>query len=262
MQILTVNGIQMAFERSGSPSTGSGAPGTPLVLIHGFPLNHVPWKALLPHLGGADVILPDLRGFGESAVVDGAYGISDMADDVIALLDALMIEKAAFVGHSMGGYIALAIARKHRERVAGLGLVSTQALADTPEGKAKRYATAQQVGELGSVVVADSMAAKLSANPQHLAALRELILRQPAAGIIGALMAMAERPDSTDLLPTFNFPVAILHGLADGLIPVERSREMQSAIAGATLTEIANVGHCPMLDAPVETAQALKGRLF
>ena len=257
MQQLTVNGIQMAFERSGSLSTGSG-----FVLIHGFPLNHTPWMALLPHLGGADVIMPDLRGFGESAVVDGTYGIGDMADDVIALLDALLIEKATFVGHSMGGYIALAIARKHKERVAGLGLVSTQALADTPEGKAKRYATAQQVGELGSVVVADAMSVKLSANPQHVAPLRELILRQPAAGIMGALAAMAERPASTDLLPTFNFPVAIVHGLADGLIPVERSREMKSAIAGATLTELANVGHCPMLEAPVETAKALKGNLF
>ncbi len=255
MQQLTVNGIQMAFERSGNG-------GVPLVLIHGFPLNHTTWMALLPHLNGADVILPDLRGFGESAVVDGAYSITDMADDVIALLDALLIEKAAFVGHSMGGYIALAIARKHKERVAGLGLVSTQALADTPEGKAKRYATAQQVGELGPVVLADAMPAKLSANPQHAAALRELILLQPAAGMMGALAAMAERPDSTDLLASFNFPVAIVHGLADGLIPVERSREMLSAIAGATLTELANVGHSPMLEAPVETAKALTASLL
>lgn len=244
----------MAFELAGS--------GMPLVLLHGFPLNHVPWMALLPHLGGADVILPDLRGFGESAVVDGAYGIADMADDVIALLDALHVEKAAFVGHSMGGYIALAIARKHKERVAGLGLVSSQALADTPERKAGRYATAQQVGELGTVVVADAMAAKLSANPQHVAPLRELILRQSAAGMMGALMAMAERPDSTDLLPTCDFPVVLVHGLADGLIPVERSREMQALIAGARLTELAGVAHMPMLEAPVETAQALKGMLF
>lgn len=254
MQQLTVNGIQMAFERSGS--------GTPLVLIHGFPFNHVPWMALLPHLTGADVILPDLRGFGESAVVDGAYSIIDMADDVVALLDALHIEKAAFVGHSMGGYIALAIARKHIERVAGLGLVSTQALADTPERKTGRYDTAQKVGDSGSIVVADAMAPKLSANPQHGAALRDLILRQPAAGVMGALMAMAERLDSTDVLSTFTFPVVLVHGLADELIPVQRSREMQALIPHARLTELAGVGHCPMLEAPVETAQALQDGLL
>jgi len=97
--------------------------------------------------------------------VDGAYTIADMADDVIALLDALKIEKAAIVGHSMGGYVALEIARKVPGRVSGLGLVSTQALPDAPDRKAGRYATAEQVGAQGSVVVADSMAPKLPADP-------------------------------------------------------------------------------------------------
>ena len=258
MQTLTVNGTQIAFERTGTgPSTGAG-----LVLIHGFPLDHSTWDALLPYLDGVDVLMPDLRGFGESAVVDGAYSIEDMANDVIALLDALHIGKAAFVGHSMGGYVALAIARKHKERVAGLGLVSTQALADNAERKAGRYATAEQVGEKGSVVVADAMAPKLSSNPQHIETLHALILRQPAAGVMGALAAMAERPDVTDALPTFQFPVVIVHGLADGLIPVERGREMKSAIAQAVLTEVPNSGHMPMWDAPVETAQALRGGLL
>lgn len=254
MQQLTVNGIQMAFERSGS--------GTPLVLIHGFPFDHSAWDALLPHLDGVDVIRPDLRGFGESAVVDGAYNIEDMATDVVGLLDALNIQKAVFVGHSMGGYVALAIARKYTAMVSGLGLVATQALPDAPERKAGRYATAEQVGSLGPIVVADVMAPKLSANPQHADALHALILRQPAAGIMGALAAMAERPDSTDLLSTFHFPVAIVVGLADELIPVERSREMKAAIPHATLTELASVGHSPMLEAPAATAQALKGGLF
>lgn len=253
MQELTVNGTQIAFERSGS--------GKPLVLIHGFPLDHSMWDVLIPHLDGADVICPDLRGFGESAVVDGAYGLEDMADDLIALLDALRIEQAAFVGHSMGGYIALAVVRKYPERVAGLGLVATQALADMPERKAGRYATAEQVGAQGVVVVADAMAPKLSSNPQHIEDLRTLILRQPAAGIMGALAAMAERPDSSDLLPTFTYPAVIVVGLADMLIPVERSREMKQAISQATLTEIPNAGHLPMWDAPIETAQALKGGL-
>src|SRR5688572_14774917 len=101
MQKLTVNGTQIAFDRT----EGTG---TPLVLIHGFPLDHSMWDVLLPHLQDVDVITPDLRGFGESAVVDGTYTVDDMADDVIGLLDALKIEKAALVGHSMGGYVALA----------------------------------------------------------------------------------------------------------------------------------------------------------
>jgi len=254
MQKLTANGTQIAFERSGS--------GTPIVLMHGFPLDHSMWDGLLPQLQDADVIAPDLRGFGESAVVDGAYSIEDMADDVIGLLDALKIEKAALVGHSMGGYIALAAARKYAGRIASLGLVATQALADAPERKAGRYATAEQVGAQGSVVVADAMAPKLSANPEHIARLRELILRQPPAGVMGALSAMAERPDSTGILPTLGFPVVIVHGLADLLIPPDRSQEMKTSIPRATLLEIPNAGHMPMWDAPVEVGKALKDGLL
>ena len=257
MQKLTVNGIQMAFERWG----GAGE-STPLVLLHGFPLSHGVWNKMMEHMDGLDVITPDLRGFGESAVVDGAYSIADMADDVLALLDALKIEQAALVGHSMGGYVALAAARKSPARIAGLGLVSTQALADTPDRKAKRYVTAEQVGVQGSVFIANAMAPDLSADAaQHGTVLWEMILRQPAAGMMGALAAMAERPAATDLLPTLKFPVAILHGVADALIPVERAREMKAAIPQATLTELPDVGHCPMLEAPVETAKALKGIL-
>ncbi len=257
MQKLTVNGIQMAFERWG----GAGD-SVPLVLLHGFPLSHGVWNKMMEHMDGLDVITPDLRGFGESAIVDGAYRIADMADDVLALLDALKIERAALVGHSMGGYVALAAARKSPARIAGLGLVSTQALADTPERKVKRYETAEKVGVQGSVFIANEMAPDLSADAaQHGTVLWEMILRQPAAGIMGALAAMAERPAATDLLPTLKFPVAILHGLSDALIPVERAREMKAAIPQATLTELPDVGHCPMLEAPVETAKALKGIL-
>jgi len=253
MYKLTVNGIQIAFERAGS--------GAPLVLVHGFPLDHALWDALLPHLEGIDVIAPDLRGFGESAIMDGTFTITDMADDLIALLDALKIEKAALVGHSMGGYVVLAAARKHPGRISGLGLVSTQALPDTPERKTGRYATAEQVGAQGSVLLADSMAAKLSADEAHVPLLREMILRQPSAGLMGALGAMAERDDSSNLLPTFTLPVAIVHGLADVLISPERSREMKALIPQASLTEIPNVGHAPMMEAPAETAKALKDKL-
>jgi len=256
MQKLTVNGINIAYERRGR--------GTPLVLVHGFPLDHTSWDALLPHLEGqADVILPDLRGLGQSdfnhsGAPEGAYTVADMAADIVGLLDALKVEKAVVVGHSMGGYVTLAFARAYPQRLAGLGLISTQVLPDAPERKAGRYATAEQVAAQGVVVVADAMAPKLSANPEQIPMLREMILRQPAAGVIGALKAMAERPDSTQLITTFKFPVAIVHGLADALIPVDRSREMKAFLPQAVLTELPGVGHSPMLEAPLETADALK----
>jgi 3-oxoadipate enol-lactonase len=253
MQSQMINGIQIAYKRHGRPSTGSG-----LVLIHGFPLDHSSWDALVPHLGQADVIMPDLRGFGQSGAPEGAYTIADMAADIAGLLDALNIEKAAIAGHSMGGYVALAFARAYPQRLAGLGLISTQALPDAPERKAGRYATAEQVAAQGVVVVADAMAAKLSANLRLVPAIRELILRQPAVGVIGALKAMAERPDLMELLSALKIPVLLVHGLADVLIPPERSREMKALIPQAVLTELPGVGHSPMLEWPVETARALK----
>jgi 3-oxoadipate enol-lactonase len=256
MQKTTVNGFNIAYERRGQ--------GTPLVLLHGFPLDHSSWDTLVPYLEGqADVILPDLRGFGQSdfnssAAPEGAYTVADMAGDIIGLLDELMVPKAVVVGHSMGGYVALAFARAYPQRLTGLGLISTQALPDSPERKAGRYATAEQVARQGVSVVADAMAPKLTANPALVPMLRELVLRQPAAGIIGALQAMAERPDSVPLLLTLRFPIAIVHGQADALIPVDRSREMKAFIPQAGLTELPDVGHSPMLEAPIETAQALK----
>jgi 3-oxoadipate enol-lactonase len=259
MQTQTINGIDIAYDRRSS--------GTPLVLIHGFPLDHSAWDGLVPHIEGqADVILPDLRGLGQSGLEksgapQGAYEVEDMAADIAGLLDALKIEKAVIVGHSMGGYVALAFARDYPQRLAGLGLIATQALADPDERKAGRYATAEQVAAQGVQVVADAMSPKLTANPQQVPVIRELILRQPAAGVIGALKAMAERPDSTGLLATLKVPVAIICGQADALIPPDRSREMKALVPHAVLTELPGVGHSPMLEAPVETAQALKSLL-
>jgi pimeloyl-ACP methyl ester carboxylesterase len=156
----------------------------------------------------------------------------------------------------MGGYVALAFAHAYPERVLGLGLIGSQAMPDTPERKAGRYATAEQVALTGVTVVA-GMAEKLSAGPQFVSFFREIILRQRRDGVIGALKAMAGRSDATKFLAFFNFTVVLVHGLADALIPSERSRDMKTLIPRARLIELPGIGHSPMLEAPAETAQAL-----
>lgn len=250
MEKISVNGISLVFDRRGT--------GAPLLLVHGFPLDHTTWERLLPHLeDDFDVILPDLRGFGQSDAPEGAYTVEQMAADLAALMDSLKIQKTYLAGHSMGGYIVLAFARAYPERVLGLGMVGTQAGPDTAEGKAKRYATAEQVSIQGISAVL-GMAEKLSANPVDAPFFRELIQRQRPAGIIGALKAMAERSDSRPLFSTFHFPVVLVHGLADALIPPERSREMKALLPQAELMEFPGVGHSPALEAPVETANALR----
>ncbi|HEY5269071.1 MAG TPA: alpha/beta hydrolase [Anaerolineales bacterium] len=247
----TLNGFELAYERRGN--------GIPLVLIHGYPLDHTIWNPVVPLLeNDFDLILPDLRGFGESGTPTPHYSMDDFAADLIGLLDQLGIQKAAIVGHSMGGYVALAFARCHPSRLRGLGLVASQALPDAPEKKEGRYQEAEHILAHGVRDVAEGMSTKLTADPVLQTKLEELMLRQRPEGLAEALRAMAERQDSTLLLPEFDFPVVLVHGLADKLIPEERARDVRDVVKRGYLTEIEGAGHMPMMEAPQVTAEALK----
>lgn len=249
MNKILVNNVTIAYERFGK--------GKPLMLIHGFPLDHTIWNETADLLkDDFDLILPDLRGFGESSTVDSLYTMADMADDLAGLLNHLRVENAAIAGHSMGGYAALSFAGKYPQRVNCLGLVGSQSLADSTEKKEGRYKTAGQVFEKGVEVVADAMTAKFSVNESTQSAIRDLILRQSKSAVAGALKAMAEREDLTSLLS--RFPLTLIHGDADDLISVERAREIKKSFPQSQLIELPNVGHAPMMDAPQSTADALK----
>jgi 3-oxoadipate enol-lactonase len=251
METINVNGVRLAYERRGR--------GTPMVLLHGYPLDHHLWDDLVPLLEDSfDLVLPDLRGFGGSSTVDSFYAMEDIAADITALLDHLKIEKAAIVGHSMGGYVALAFARLYPERVRGLGLVSSQVLADPPDRKEGRYKSAAEVADKGIASVVETMAPKFTSNPELQKFARESMERQQPAAYIGALKAMAERVDSTPLLSKLNIPVVIVHGDADALIPIDRAREVKAMLPDVYLVEISGAGHMPMMEAKEKTAEALK----
>ncbi|HUE98765.1 MAG TPA: alpha/beta hydrolase [Anaerolineales bacterium] len=251
MEKVSVNGIQLAYSRRGT--------GTPLVLLHGFPLDHHLWDDVVPLLENTfDVILPDLRGFGESTTVDSPYSMDDYASDIASLLDQSGIQKAAIVGHSMGGYVALAFARLYPDRVSGLGLVSSQVLADPPDRKEGRYKSAADVLENGIGSVVEAMTPKFTADEKLQSYARASMEQQPPAAYIGALKAMAERMDSNSLLSSLNVPVVIIHGDADSLIPIDRAREVKQALPQAHLVEISGAGHIPMVEAKQATAEALK----
>ena len=250
MEKAKVNGINIAYERRGR--------GEPLVLIHGYPLDRTTWSEVASLLeSDFDLIIPDFRGMGQSDAVDKTYTVADIASDIAGLLDHLKIKKAFVAGHSMGGYVALAFARAYPNRVRGLGMISSQVLADPPERKEGRYKTAADVAQKGIGVVVDSMTTKLSADARIQSFVRDVIQRQKPAGVIGSLKAMAERPDSSDLFKSFKFPVVIVHGDADTLIPVERGREMKAALPSANYAELKGAGHMPMVEEPKEVAEAL-----
>ena len=251
MEKFNINGISLAYVRRGK--------GTPLLLIHGYPLDHTIWDKVIPLLEkDFDLILPDVRGFGESTTIDTPYLMNDIASDLVGLLDHLGVQKVALAGHSMGGYVALAFVRLYPERVVGLALVAAQVLADTPEGKNGRYKTAAEVAQNGVGIVAEMMTPKLSAAPHIQGFVRELIQKQTKAGVIGALKAMSEREEAMALLQSMNFPLVLIHGTADMLIPAERAGAVKKIIPAAHLFEYSGVGHIPMMEAPEKTAEALR----
>ena len=168
MDKIKINGIELAYARRGK--------GTPLVLLHGFPLDHHLWDDLAPFLEDKfDLILPDLRGFGESTTMDVPYSMDDYASDIAGLLDQLGIQKAAIAGHSMGGYVALAFARLHPERVSGLALISSQVLADPPDRKEGRYNSAADVAEKGIGGVVEAMTSKFTSGARLQAIARAVM---------------------------------------------------------------------------------------
>jgi pimeloyl-ACP methyl ester carboxylesterase len=222
-------------------------------------LDHTSWDEVASLLENQfDIILPDLRGFGQSNTVAIPYSMSDMADDLAGLLDHLGIKKIALAGHSMGGYVALAFAKKYPQRVSGLGLVSSQAIADSPEGKERRYKTAADVAQKGVGVVVEAMTPKLSADVRVQAIVRAVIERQTPSAVIGALKAMAEREDLSSYLSAVTFPVVLIHGDADALIPIERAKEIKTVLTPAHYVELHGAGHMPMMEFAKETAEGLK----
>ncbi len=233
--------------------------GPAVVLLHGFPLDRSIWEQQIAALSGRyRVILPDLPGHGGSAPVEGIT-IAGMASEVVALLDHLQVGRAAVAGHSMGGYVALAMVKHAPERLSGLGLIASQAGADTEQGKAGRFALAERVGREGPEPVVETLLPKLFASESDPAReqVARLIRQNPPEGIQAALYAMAGREDLQPLLPVLGLPTLVLLGEQDRLIPPDRSKSMAAQIPHAILVKVAGAGHMPMLEQPDQVSYGL-----
>ncbi len=232
--------------------------GTPVVLLHGFPFDHAIWQPIIPFLPpDAWLILPDLRGHGESDAPPGVYSMALLADDVAAILGYLRVRKAVLVGHSMGGYVALAYARSYPKYLAGLGLVASRADADTPEGRAARYKLVDEIPQKGLSILADAMLPKLTSDEGLAAKLRDVILGAKIDGALGVLQGMAGRPDSSSLLAALKIPRMAIVGGRDKLIPREQAERLGALAPGLELVEIPDAGHMPMMESPESTARAI-----
>ena len=253
---LTVNGVSLAVEVRGE--------GPAVLFVHGYPLNRTLWQHQVGALTGFRRIAPDLRGLGLSDAPDLGYSMATYADDLAALLDALHADQVVICGLSMGGYVALEFARRYRSRLRGLVLMSTRAEADSPEARKAREAAMQVARERGADAIAGQMITKLfapgaaGAMPQVVDRIREMMEASPVKGIVGALSAMRDRPDSTGTLTELEgLPTLVVIGDQDQVIPPAVGRAIAAAIPNAVLNVIPGAGHLPPVEQPIATTRVL-----
>lgn len=228
---------------------GVGGAG-PVVLLHGFPLNRAMWDEIVPALADLyHVIVPDLRGHGETEAPDGIYEMADHAGDVLSLLDTLGHQKAAIVGLSMGGYITLQLLTRAPERLLAAVLADTMGRADTDERKAARAAQAEVIRKDGLGAFAELVLPRMFApsvpteRPALVERFRQTITSQRPEAVVSALLGIAARPDMLEPLSTVHVPTLVLVGAEDQATTPEHSEELAKVIPGATLVVLPGAGH-------------------
>ena len=249
-----VNGVQLAYQDEGL--------GLPLVCVHGFPFDRRVWQGQVEAFKADHrVLVPDLRGFGESGSPAGLVTMAQYAEDLRELLVLRHTGPVVLIGHSMGGYVALAFARHHPELVRGLVLVATKASADSPTAAAGRRTLADKALGEGPEAVVDAMAPRMLApsrrDPALEARVRALMTPLDPQGAAGALLGMAERPDATPYLAQMTVPALVVAGAEDILIPPEESQKLARGIPGAHLAVLPQAGHLVSLEQPEGFNQAL-----
>jgi pimeloyl-ACP methyl ester carboxylesterase len=254
----TLNGVRLFYTDRGKGKSPA------LLLIHGFPLDHRLWDAQSAALARTmRVIAPDLRGHGASATSAGPLTMEQHADDLAALLDHLKVQRAIVAGLSMGGYVAFAFWRRHKERVQALALLDTRAEPDSVVARANRDVAAARAQEVGAMIYSREMLLRLLA-PASLAderisgAALKMMEAQSVAGIVGDLRSLRDRADSRPTLPTITVPTLVLVGEADVLTPPTDAQTMVAAIPDARLVVIPEAGHLSPLENPKAVNAALR----
>jgi pimeloyl-ACP methyl ester carboxylesterase len=242
MQSLRNDDAEIFYEVRGS--------GPPVVLLHPFPCHHEFWHPVAAALESRyRLILPDLRGHGDSESGDGPAFMQKHAGDIARVLDAAGVGKAAFVGCSIGGYILFEFWRRFRARVNSLVLCDTRPQPDTPEACNNRLKSAAAVLEQGTEPFFETMIPKLMGQttvftrPDLVQGALTMMRKMSAEDINLVLRGMAERPDSVGDLKTIRVPTLIVIGEEDTLSPVADGELMRQNIPGSQLKVVPKAGH-------------------
>ena len=242
--------MKIAFEEYGE--------GFPVVLLHAFPLSRKMWSPQIEAIRGTGfrLILPDLRGFGETNNFADINSIEDMASDISELLDSLEIELAIIGGLSMGGYVTFSLLRLNPQRFKALILCDTTCTADTDEKRRNRYQLIEKVEEKGAQALIENMLPNLVGeftkqnNEKLLSELKQMFAETNPQAAIAALRGMAERKDRTEILSEIKIPTVLIFGEDDAITNLETARKMNEQIPFSNLSIIKNAGHYSNLEQP------------
>lgn len=243
--------------------------GTPLVLLNAFPVDRSQWEGLIAQLGDVlgevapfDIIAFDIPGIGEMPMTDEEPSLELIADAaVLAMREATGHEAAVWIGCSMGGYIAMAVAEREPTAVAGLGLIGTRSTADDAGGVAKRLEIAETVEHAAHHPNPRSLAEGLIGTQGDgrellVSAIADNVAKHSGAAIAWGQRAMAARPDRTEVLRSVDAPAVAIIGENDAVITQEDAEEMAQAL-GVDLIVLPGIGHLAAFEAPQAVARAL-----
>jgi pimeloyl-ACP methyl ester carboxylesterase len=241
-------------------STVRGA-GTPVILLHGFPMNSNVWNNFaIPLATHYKVYTPDLPGFGKSKLLDLPFTIEAVASQLLEWMDEQRIENPVVIGHSLGGYVTLAMAAKYPERLAGIGLFHSTAAEDSVEKKESRTKTIEFIKKNGALAFTSNFIQQLFANPEHtdIATVREIAIQSQEEAVIGYTQAMRDRPSRIHVLQEFEKPVLLIAGEKDQSIPAASIQQQASLCKQPHLHVIPDVAHMGMFEKSDETVNLIK----
>jgi len=239
--------------------------GPAVVLLHPFPAHHEFWLPVIPALESRyQLILPDLRGHGDSGAGDGPAFMAKHAADIARVMDTAGVGKAAFIVCSIGGYIVFEFLRRFRARVSALALCNTRPQADAPEARANRLKAAETVLEQGAEQFLQSMVPKLlgattiSSRPDLVEGALRMMRKMSPEDISLVQRGMAERPDSVRDLERINLPTLIVMGEEDPLSTAADGELMRQNIPGSRLKVIPKAGHYAPWERPEAVGPLLR----
>ena len=240
-------------------------PGEPLVLLHAFPVNGRMFEPQMEAFSeGRRVVAPDYPGFGRSPRTPAQPDIRYYAEGVLGLLDRLGLERVVLGGVSMGGYVAFGCMRHFPERVSGLILANTRPDADSEETRENRKNMARRVADEGVEVLIELQMRRLLArdtlenDEEVVEEVRDMILESSPGGVVAALGALRDRPDSTPLLEEIEVPTLVIGGEEDGISSPEVMGAMAEKIPDSRHVTLPRAGHLSNLEAPEGFNAALK----